>query len=166
MPTPRVADAFHDIAADLDYPMVVVTTSDGTERAGCLIGFLAQCSIDPPLLMVWMSKRNHTTRVAAAATSLLVHFPSRDERELAVLFGSQTGDEVDKFSRCRWEPGPEGLPLLSDCSRWVAGHIVERVDTGDHVGHLLEPFDGAAGAWASGQLGFQSVKDVEPGHSP
>ena len=27
----------------------------------------------------------------------------------------------------------------------------------------LELFDGAAGEWA-GQLGFQSVKDLEPGH--
>ncbi len=165
MPDPRVAAAFHDITADLDYPMAIVTTTDGAERAGCLIGFLAQCSIEPPLVMIWLSKRNRTARVANRVSYLLVHFPSRDQRDLGVLFGSQTGDEVDKFARCRWEAGPEGLPLLSDCSRWVAGRIVERVDTGDHVGHLLELFDGAAGDWA-GQLGFQSVKDVEPGHRP
>lgn len=165
MPVSRVEEAFHNIASALEYPMVIVTTSDGTERAGCLVGFVAQCSIDPPLLMVWMSKRNRTTRTAAGASSLLVHFPSRDERELAVFFGSQTGDELDKFARCRWELGPEGLPLLSDCSRWVAGHIVERLDSGDHVGHLLHLFEGAAGPWAA-QLGFQAVKDVEPGHRP
>lgn len=156
---------FSEIAADLDYPMVIVTTSDGAERSGCLVGFMAQCSIEPPLLTVWMSKRNHTTRVARDASSLLVHFPSRHERDLAVLFGSQTGDEVDKFARCRWEPGPEGLPLLADCSRWVAGRIAERFATGDHVGHLLELFDGGSGDW-SGQLGFQAVKDLPPGHQP
>ncbi len=165
MPANTAAEAFHGIAADLDYPMVIVTTTDGSEAAGCLVGFTAQCSIDPPLLMVWMSKRNHTTRVARGASGLLVHFPSHDDRELAVLFGSQTGDEVDKFARCRWEPGPDALPLLTDCTRWVAGHIVERLDAGDHVGHLLSLFDGAAGHWA-GQLGFQSVKDLQPGHSP
>jgi flavin reductase (DIM6/NTAB) family NADH-FMN oxidoreductase RutF len=82
-----------------------------------------------------------------------------------MLFGSETGDEVDKFARCRWEPGPEGLPLLADCTRWVAGHIVERLDAGDHVGHLLDLFEAAAGAW-SGQIGFQSVKDLDPGHEP
>jgi flavin reductase (DIM6/NTAB) family NADH-FMN oxidoreductase RutF len=165
VPVSRVAEAFHDIAADLDYPMVIVTTTDGTEQAGCLVGFVTQCSIDPPLLMVWMSKRNRTTRVAVRASSLVVHFPSQDQHELAVLFGSSTGDEVDKFARCRWEPGPEALPLLSDCSRWVAGHIVERLDSGDHVGHLLALFEAAAGHWV-GQLGFQAVKDLEPGHPP
>ena len=165
MPASRVAEAFHAIAADLDYPMIIVTTTAGAERAGCLVGFLAQCSIDPPLLMVWMSKRNRTTRVAGQASALLVHFPSRDQGQLAALFGSETGDELDKFARCRWEPGPEGLPLLTDCSRWVAGHVVERFDSGDHVGHLLDLFEAAAGDW-TGQLGFQSVKDLEPGHQP
>jgi flavin reductase (DIM6/NTAB) family NADH-FMN oxidoreductase RutF len=157
-------DAFDMIAADLDYPMVIVTTAAGDERAGCLVGFAAQCSIDPPLLMVWLSKRNHTTRVARKASSLLVHFPSRDDRELATLFGSTTGDEADKFSRCRWTPGPEGLPLLADCTRWIAGHVLERFDTGDHVGHLIELFDGASADRWAGQLGFQSVKDIDPGH--
>ena len=157
------ATAFQSIVGALDYPMGIVTTFDGTERAGCLVGFTAQCSIDPPLVMVWLSKRNHTTRIAGRATALLVHLPSHADRELATLFGQETGDEVDKFSRCRWEPGPEGLPLLAGCSRWFAGRIVERLDTGDHVGHLLEPFDAAAGPW-SAQLGFQSVKDLEPGH--
>ncbi|MEA2842364.1 MAG: hypothetical protein QOJ69_35 [Actinomycetota bacterium] len=156
-------DALHTIAADLEYPMAIVTTASGGDRGGCLIGFASQCSIDPPLIVVWLSKANRTTRVAAGASGLLVHFLGRHDRPLAELFGGQTGDQVDKFARCEWEEGPEGLPLLAGCSRWVAGHIVERFETGDHVGHLLRLFDGAAGEWA-GQLGFQAVKDIEPGH--
>ncbi len=151
------------VLSQLDYPMLIVTTTDGRARAGCLVGFASQCSIDPPLLMVWLSKRNRTARVAEGASDLLVHFPSEGQRQLAELFGSETGDDVDKFEHCRWQEGPAGLPLLSDCANWVAGRIVDRADTGDHVGHLLEPFDGASGPWA-GQLGFQSMKDVEPGH--
>jgi flavin reductase (DIM6/NTAB) family NADH-FMN oxidoreductase RutF len=159
----QATSAFQSIVGALDYPMGIVTTTDGTERAGCLVGFIAQCSIDPPLVMVWLSKRNHTARVAARATALLVHLPARSDLALATLFGQETGDEVDKFARWRWEPGPQGLPLLATCTRWFAGRIVERLDTGDHVGHLLEPFDAAAGPW-SAQLGFQSVKDLQPGH--
>lgn len=155
---------FVSIAADLDYPMAIVTTAHGEQRAGCLVGFLAQCSIDPPLLMVWLSEKNRTTRVAMQAKVLLVHFASEDDLELARLFGSTTGDSVDKFSFCRWEHGPDGSPRLADCARWVAGRILQRIQTGDHVGHLLELFDGDSGEW-NGQLGFQSVKDLDPGHS-
>ena len=97
--------------------MVIVTTAVAGERAGCLVGFSAQCSIDPPRLMVWLSEKNRTTRVAQGAGSLLVHFLARDDHDLAALFGGRTGDEVDKFSRCRWRPGPAGLPLLDHCQR-------------------------------------------------
>lgn len=163
MPSATSKDELQATLAQLDYPMLIVTTTDGRRRGGCLVGFSAQCSIDPPLLMVWLSKRNHTARVAAGAANLMVHFPACDQRDLAVLFGSETGDDIDKFERCRWQEGPAGLPLLADCTHWVAGRIVHRLDTGDHTGHLLEPFDAASGPW-SGPLEFQSIRGLDPGH--
>ncbi len=157
-------DRFHDIAADLDYPMLVVTAASGpNERAGCLVGFAAQCSIEPLRFTVWLSKKNRTCRVAARSDMLVVHFLASTDRELAVLFGSETGDKVDKFARCRWHPGPSGTPVLTDCARWFAGRVMEREDTGDHLAFLLDPVDGHTAPWA-GQLGFREVMDLEPGH--
>ena len=46
------------------------------------------------------------------ADALAVHFLPDSADDLAELFGSQTGDTVDKFARCRWHPGPAGLPIL------------------------------------------------------
>ena len=156
-------DRFHDIAGELDYPMLIVTTAADGEKAGCLVGFAAQCSIDPLRFMVWLSKKNHTYRVGREADLLIVHFPDSTNRELAELFGGETGDEIDKFSRCRWRAGPAGAPVLEDCPRWFAGQIVERSDTGDHMAFMLDPIDGEAGPWA-GQLGFHQVMDIDPGH--
>ncbi len=154
---------FHDIAAELDYPMLIVTAASGEERAGCLVGFATQCSIDPLRFVVWLSKQNRTYRVARHSPTLNVHFPSADDRSLAELFGGETGDEVDKFSRCRWREGPSGVPVLEDCGRWFAGRVVELADGGDHMGFMLEPVEGAVGPWA-GQLSLQEVLDIEPGH--
>ena len=155
--------SFPKVVADLDYPMVVVTAADGDHRAGCLVGFATQCSIHPPRFAVWISRKNHTCRVAARSGALAVHFLSVDDRPLAELFGTQTGDEVDKFARCRWREGPRGVPVLEDCSRWFAGEVVERIPTGDHLGFLLVPIEVNVGPW-TGQLGFQSVKALDPGH--
>jgi flavin reductase (DIM6/NTAB) family NADH-FMN oxidoreductase RutF len=151
------------LAGDLDYPMCIVTTVAGRERSGCLVGFASQCSIDPQRFTVWLSKANHTFDVAGDARFLAVHFPSRAQADLAALFGGETGDEIDKFDRCRWHLGPDGLPILDDVARWFAGRILERYDTGDHVGHLLEPVAAACGSWA-GQLGFQAASVIDPGH--
>lgn len=151
------------MVADLDYPMMIVTAVAGDEKAGCLVGFATQCSISPPRFAVWISRKNHTYRVARDADVLAVHFPSADDRDLAALFGGQTGDEVDKFARCRWHEGPGRVPVLDDCTRWFAGEVVEQIPTNDHVGFLLAPFDGEYGPW-SGQLSFQSAQSLEPGH--
>ncbi len=157
------AEVFSDLAGELDYPMMIVTAVAGGERAGCLVGFATQCSIDPPRFAVWLSRQNHTFGVAMQAGVLAVHFPSTAEMALAEIFGGTTGDEVDKFSRCRWREGPEGVPVLVDCVRWFAGEVIEHFPTEDHVGFLLLPIAAESGPWP-GQLGFQTARSISPGH--
>lgn len=159
-------DEFQRFVARLDYPMFVLTTATPEgERAGCLIGFASQCSIEPPRFAVWVSDRNHTFGVARRAGVVAVHAPAADQRAVAELFGGTTGDEVDKFDRIGWHPGPEGAPILDDVDAWFVGRVVEHLDTGDHLGLLLEPLAASAGDAPAG-LTFQSVKDIEPGHAP
>ena len=164
--TPTATAAFEQIVALLDYPVFVVTTRAGDQRAGCLVGFSGQVSIRPPRFLVGLSQRNHTYRTAQrGATHLAVQLLSREHGDLARLFGGQTGDRVDKFCRCSWWEGPNGLPILSDAAAWFAGRILSRYDLGDHVGHLLEPVAGWSPAPLADLLTFADVKDLEPGHA-
>ena len=156
--------AFGQLVGTIDYPMFVVTTAAGQRRAGCLVGFVTQCSIDPPRLLVCLSKRNYTFRVAVDADALVVHFLGPADEPLSRLFGEQTGDEVDKFVRCSWSPGPQGLPVLDVQRGWVAARVLQRHDVGDHVAVLVEPFDGVAHDTSAPPLGFQQVRDMVPGH--
>jgi flavin reductase (DIM6/NTAB) family NADH-FMN oxidoreductase RutF len=157
-------DAVDDVMASLDPSMAIVTAATaGGERAGCLIGFATQCSIHPPRFLAGISDKNRTYRVAQAADSMAVHLVPEDATELAELFGGETGDEVDKFERCAWRPGPGDVPLLDDCPNRFVGRIIERADFGDHTGMVLDPFY-ADEDEASGQLGFHRAKRIEPGH--
>lgn len=157
---PGVLDRLID---GLDYPMFVVTTAAGGERSGCLIGFATQTSIHPARLLVCLSVQNHTYRVAREASALGVHVLGSDQLDLAAVFGTETGDEVDKFAQCRWREGPEGVPVLDDCSAWMVGGILDRVAFGDHVGFVLEP--AASGRNDHRQpLRFHQVDALPPGH--
>jgi flavin reductase (DIM6/NTAB) family NADH-FMN oxidoreductase RutF len=159
----RGADAFESIAGRIDYPMYVVTTAAGEERAGCLVGFATQCSIDPARFLVCVSDKNRTYRVLGSAGAMAVHLLPAGAGAIAELFGSETDDDTDKFARCAWRPGPEGLPLLDACPSWFAGRILDRARFGDHVGHVLEPFAGedpGGGGW----FPFSRAKALEPGH--
>lgn len=156
---------FNRLMSLLDYPLFIVTTAAGEERAGCLIGFASQVSIHPPRFLACLSVKNRTYRVAVRASVLVVHLVPAHAEALAVLFGGETGDEVDKFSRCEWTPGPDGVPVLSDLEDWFAGRILSRSDLGDHCGFLLEPIEGQARRSGS-QFTFRRAKWIEPGHEP
>jgi flavin reductase (DIM6/NTAB) family NADH-FMN oxidoreductase RutF len=158
-------EAFESIVARIDYPMLIATTvaADG-ELSGCLVGFATQCTIDPARYLICISDKNHTYRVLQRADSLAVHLVPENEDEIAALFGGETDDSTDKFERCAWHPGPGGLPLIDVCPNWFAGHILERIPLGDHVGHVLDPFAGEDPAPELGWYPFSRAKEIEPGH--
>ena len=149
----------------MNTPMFVVTTvhPESGERAGCLVGFASQCSIEPDRFAVWLSQRNHTYRVAMEANVLAVHGLAEGDRGLAELFGSRTGDRVDKFAECAWRPGPGGVPILNGVVRWFAGEILDRTPWGNHTGFHLAPIE-VTGEPDPPPLMFHAVMDLQPGH--
>ncbi|HET6627543.1 MAG TPA: flavin reductase family protein [Nocardioidaceae bacterium] len=155
--------AFDEFVEGLDYPMFVVTTAHDGRRAGCLVGFTTQASIDPPRMLVCLSVQNRTYRLARDADVLAVHVLDPAQRDLAELFGGVSGDDTDKFARCAWQPGPEAVPLLDGCPRRIVGRILERVPFGDHVGFLLDPTGIEVRAGGAG-LSYEEVQDLDPGH--
>ncbi|MCO5995683.1 flavin reductase family protein [Actinoallomurus rhizosphaericola] len=172
-PVPETLTAFRREAggterfiSGFDYPMFVVTTAadGGRVRAGCLVGFTTQCGIDPFRFLVCLSKKNRTYRVAASASYLAVHVMGRDQQDLATLFGSETGDETDKFARCEWRPGPDGVPLLTRCPRVLVGRVLDRRELGDHIGVLLAPAETHVGSDGGGPLMFSDLPAIDPGH--
>jgi flavin reductase (DIM6/NTAB) family NADH-FMN oxidoreductase RutF len=159
-------DEFSRLMAQLDYSLFIVTVASGEERSGCLVGFASQVSIHPPRFLVGLSVKNRTYRVASAGADLLVvHFVPEQAEDLAALFGGETGDEVDKFSRCAWRSGPGGAPVLADLNDWFVGRVLDRLPFGDHCGFLLEPIEGETHR-SGASLTFRRAKWIEPGHEP
>ena len=159
----RPLDTVHELVAELDYPMFIVTVAARGERAGCLVGFATQCSIDPPRFLVCISDKNRTFRVARHAETMVVHLVPEDAGDLAELFGSRTGDETDKFAHCAWSPRADGTPVLEACGNWFAARILERLPTGDHWAFVLDPVE-AASDTGEGQFTFHRARRLEPGH--
>jgi flavin reductase (DIM6/NTAB) family NADH-FMN oxidoreductase RutF len=157
-------DAFDRIAASLDPAMAVVTTAAGDERGGCLVGFHAQSSIDPARYCVWLSKANHTYRLALRAERLAVHLLGEGDLALAEVFGTLTGDEVDKFERCGPVTERHGLPLVDALpNRIVCRRVAVLDEGGDHVCVVLEPEDAECPS-PFAPLRLSRVSHLEPGH--
>ncbi len=118
----------------------------------------------PPRYAVFISNANRTARIAARARMMIVHVLRTNDIALAHLFGEETGDDISKFDRCSWRPGPGDTPVLEGCD-WFAGAMLDRVETGDHALYLLETTgEGDATRAHEPQLGFQAVRTFDAGH--
>ncbi|HEX8803043.1 MAG TPA: flavin reductase family protein [Acidimicrobiales bacterium] len=160
------ADALDALVRTFDGAMAIVTTAVGPDRAGCLVGFHCQASIDPRRYAVWLSTANHTYRVSRRATHVAVHLVDRADGDLVELFGSETGDEVDKFARTPWDPGPGGVPLLRRCPARVVLRVLARLDAAgaDHVCLMGEPVAGGGPGDGFDPLRLTDVLGLSPGH--
>lgn len=164
-PDTEVADSFDAVIAPLDPAMVVVTAAVDGERGGCLVGFHAQSSIEPRRYSAWISKANHTYGLVVRATHVGIHLLAVGDQPLAELFGTLSGDDVDKFDRCQWEEGPHGVPVLLSCANRIVAERVSLIDEGgDHVCLVTRPLE------VTSRVPFQplrlaAVQDLHPGHA-
>lgn len=156
--------AFDSIMASVDARLIVVTAETGGERAGCLVGFHAQSSIEPQRYCVWLSKANHTYRVASRSTHLGIHFLTSDDLSVAERFGTLTGDATDKFAGLPVSVGPHGVPVLDHCPNRVVARRVALLDEGgDHVCVVTQPI----ATHTSGRflpLLLSDAQHLQPGH--
>ena len=159
-------DRFHREMAALDGPMIVVTAAAGARRAGCLVGFHTQVSIDPARYLVCLSVNNHTYGIAKESTHLGVHFLGAEQRPLAERFGTRCSDRFDKFAGLDVQVGAGGVPVLVDCAHWFVAEIDGTLPVGDHVAFGLVPVASAGAPDRRPLLGFQGVKDLDAAHAP
>lgn len=159
-----MTEAFDLVTRSLDTAMVVVTAAAQGERAGCLVGFHCQSSMDPERWSFWLSKANHTYRVGLHASSFAMHFLGADQHELARRFGSLSGEDTDKFDGLAWQPGDDDVPLLSDCpNRFELERVALLDDGGDHVS-VTALVRRATCSDRFEPLRLSDVLDLQPGH--
>jgi flavin reductase (DIM6/NTAB) family NADH-FMN oxidoreductase RutF len=159
-----IAQAMAAYTRRVDYALQVVTTTSATgEPSGCMVGFITQCSIKPPRLLVCISKVNHTFFTSERSDAVAIHLIGRDQIELASLFAEESGDTVDKFAKCAWHLGVTGSPVLSECAAWLETVILSRASVGDHEALLVRPVAGGPGTSQS-LLTIQGAPKFEPGH--
>ncbi|QGU06907.1 p-hydroxyphenylacetate 3-hydroxylase, reductase component [Corynebacterium occultum] len=149
----------------VDPAMIVVTTIAEGERAGCLLGFHSQSGISPQHYCFWLSKANHTYRVSLRARYFALHFLTSQDLALAEHFGTQSGEDTDKFSGVDLDPGEKGLPLLRACPhRLVLERLTLLDDGSDHV-CLSTRVLSAHGSGIFEPLRFSETVHLDPGHA-
>ena len=123
--------------------VTVVTSHDGE---GQPIGFTANSftsvSLDPPLLLVSLSKRSSNFDALTSASSFAVNILSENQEDISNRFARPV---ADRYADLDWQTGPHGSPLIGGVAAWFDCSMHKTVDAGDHVLLIgqVEAFDNA-----------------------
>lgn len=145
--------------------MAVVTTTAEGVRAGSLIGFHAQASIEGQHYCLWLSKANHTYRTSLRSTHFALHFLTGDDLDMAERFGTRSGEDTDKFSGLDVETDEYDVPLLRALPhRLLLDRVATLDDGGDHV-CVTTRVRSATTTGHFSPLRLSDVDHLEPGHA-
>ena len=111
---------------------VVTCVDDSGRPAGLTVNSFTSVSLDPPLLLVCISKAATSAAALTSASHFAINVLHTGQRPASISFSTR-GD--DRFGSTPWSCGEAGAPILRDslgvfeCERYAA------YDGGDH--HIL-----------------------------
>jgi flavin reductase (DIM6/NTAB) family NADH-FMN oxidoreductase RutF len=121
--------------------VALVTVSHGTKRGGLTATAACSLSVDPPLMLVCISRRSRTHGYVRASERFCINYLGEHHRDLAVLFATQVQDGEVKFGSGEWGIGAFGNPVLLDSLATIECRVHRRIDEGTHsvfIGTVLD----------------------------
>ncbi len=118
--------------------VTVVTTILNGIPGGITVSAFTSLSLNPPLVMIAISKDSTFHDVLIKSGKFAVNLLSKDAKELSERFAGKYGN--DKFNNVRYKIGKFGLPILEDSIAVIECSIWRTYDGGDHtifIGEVL-----------------------------
>jgi flavin reductase (DIM6/NTAB) family NADH-FMN oxidoreductase RutF len=109
--------------------VTVVTTSDGTQRAGLTVSAFCSVSLTPPYILVCIDQRSQAIDILRRSCRFAVNFLAEEQSDLSTHFASKL---PDKFSGVPYRLGALGVPLLDDTLGYLECTLVQEIPAGDH----------------------------------
>jgi flavin reductase (DIM6/NTAB) family NADH-FMN oxidoreductase RutF len=122
----------------LTYGLYVVTSRRGEECAASAVTWLAQCSMEPPLVMVGIQQGSTLHAAIQGSRTFAVHIVGKSQKQLAMSFFKTTRHEGERLNGYRFEEGETGAPVLADAPAWFECRVAEEVRRGDHTVFVAE----------------------------
>lgn len=140
-------------------PTVLITTEHQGRRNVMAAAWSMPVEFTPPRIAVVVDKKTLTRELLEASGHFAIGLPCAALADLTYAVGSESGREVDKFTRfgLRATPGPVlALPLIEGCVAWLElrripePHTEAAYDTvfGEVVSAQADPRVFADGRWS------------------
>lgn len=122
---------------------VAVVTSCGPDGPhGTTVSSLASVSLDPPMLLVCLSRRSRGAEVVCGAGTFIVNVLGQDQSELAGWFATPGRPRgAASFAGVEHRTGSSGAPVLAGAVTHLECRVAQEVLAGDHTIFIGEVTD-------------------------
>lgn len=116
--------------------ITIVTSADKEKRFhGMTVSAFCSVSLDPPLVLVSISKDTGSHYSIAESKKFVVNILSEDQEHLSELFAAPLHD---KFERVEFSESPHGLPMITGALANMECDLRHSYDGGDHTIYVGE----------------------------
>ncbi|MGO1543886.1 MAG: flavin reductase family protein [Gulosibacter sp.] len=128
-------DEFKNVFRNHPGGVALITADDGNGPVALTATSVFSISVDPPLLGFSASAISSSTPTLLQAETVVVHFLTQENLELAKL-GATSG--IDRFANTSlWGRLETGEPYYHGVKTWVRGEIVSRLETAGGTLHVV-----------------------------
>ena len=117
-------------------PQTIVSCRDKAGRNNALVvGFTANVSLDPPMVMVGIVPSRYSHHMVAETGAFVINLPKKGYEKEYNYLGSKSGRDEDKFAAMdiQWADADYvNAPILTDCPVSIECSVIERTRPGTH----------------------------------
>ncbi|NWF97326.1 MAG: flavin reductase [Nitrospirae bacterium] len=110
----------------------IITTRTKERINGMTAAWVSQVSLNPVMLMVAIGPGRFTHGLIKESGYFAVNTLSKDQIEIAKLFGFKSGRKHDKFQNIEYFNAPNGSPVLKDAIAYFECKLIDDFKAGDH----------------------------------
>ena len=111
--------------------VTIVTAHDGDGPVGCTASAVTSVSLEPPLLLVCLSRESRTLATIRRTGLFGVHLLGVGQQRWAVTFADRSAVSAGRFDDVPWRLH-QGVPVLPDSLAWGACRLHGIEPAGDH----------------------------------
>jgi flavin reductase (DIM6/NTAB) family NADH-FMN oxidoreductase RutF len=128
---PVDAGAFRSALSQFPAGVTIVTSADSRlNPLGATVSAFSSLSLDPPLVLVCLTRESRTTAAIRERKAFAVHLCTAEQATLARRFAA---DVVEKFDGSNYSYNASGVPCLEDVGLRLECTLHAELEGGDHI---------------------------------
>lgn len=132
MNTSAMKSTIADLCRELSLGVYVIGASHGRRHDAFTASSVMQASFEPVLLAVSVNPGHASYPLIRGARHFSINVLRKDQMDMARLFGTHSGHEMDKLRNVSWTTGQTGAPILDDAMAWFECELTAVMPAGDH----------------------------------